>query len=104
MSSSSPSGGAPNRPVRKPTRAQLRAMEARNMSLQRPDGAVAAPEAPPRRAKSTTAGSRLRLGGRSITLTREQEYAYIERDLRRLYLIAGTLLILMLALLYLIER
>ncbi|MCA9878870.1 MAG: hypothetical protein KC442_13855 [Thermomicrobiales bacterium] len=40
----------------------------------------------------------------SFVLSREQEMAYIRDDLRRLIYIAGALLVLMLVILYVIER
>lgn len=39
-----------------------------------------------------------------LTLTKEQEYAYIRSDLRRLLVTAGPLLLLMLGLLFVIDR
>lgn len=41
---------------------------------------------------------------RSVELTREQEFAYIRSDMRRLFVIAGALLVLMLALLFFVSR
>ena len=41
---------------------------------------------------------------RAIELTREQEFAYIRSDMRRLIIIAGALLALMLVLLILVSR
>lgn len=107
MSSPPSAGGPSNRPTRKPTRAQLRAMEARNVALGRDvPSAVVLPEGAPavRKAPPVSANARLRQGGRTITLTREQEYDYIAGDLRRLVVIAGGLLVLMLVILYVVER
>jgi hypothetical protein len=44
-----------------------------------------------------------RVIARPVVLTKEQEYAYIRNDLRRLYLTAGSLFVLMIALLFIIE-
>lgn len=41
---------------------------------------------------------------RAVELTREQEFAYIRSDMRRLFLIAGGLLVLMLGLLFFVSR
>lgn len=107
MSSSPSSGGSATRPPRKPTRAQLRAMEARNAAVGRevPGVKIAADGVPAtRKVAPATGNARLRQGGRTITLTREQEYDYITGDLRRLVVIASILLVLMLVILYIVER
>ncbi|MFN8676173.1 MAG: hypothetical protein U0Z70_07345 [Thermomicrobiales bacterium] len=67
-------------------------------------GAQPAPKLSPR-----AAAFRARRGGAAaqasaITLSREQEMVYIRDDLRRLIYIAGGLLILMVVILYVIER
>ena len=41
---------------------------------------------------------------RAIELTRDQEFAYIRADMRRLIIIAGGLLALMLVLLFVVNR
>lgn len=107
MSSSPSTGGPASRPPRKPTRAQLRAMEARNAAVGReaPSAKLAADGVPvTRKVAPVTSNARLRQGGRTITLTREQEYDYITGDLRRLVIIASILLVLMLVILYIVER
>jgi hypothetical protein len=88
----------------------LRAIEARNASLTRPDAAAAAPlpaaqraPATRRQARTQPAGGWMRGGARSVTLTRAQEYAYIMGDLQRLLIVGGVLLVIMLALLFVIE-
>ena len=43
-------------------------------------------------------------GTSGFTLSRELEYAYIRADLRRLVIIAGGLLVLMLFILVIVER
>ncbi|HEU5433142.1 MAG TPA: hypothetical protein VFU81_15855 [Thermomicrobiales bacterium] len=110
MSNPQPSRTAGKRAAtRKPTRAQLRAMEARNASVapRAPAATVEpAPSAPTTRRRARTqapAGGWARGGARSLTLTRAQEYAYIMGDLRRLLIVGGVLLIIMLALLFVIE-
>ena len=55
------------------------------------------------------AAFRARRGGTAaqataVTLSREQEMIYIRDDLRRLVYIAGSLLVLMVVILYIIER
>ena len=60
------------------------------------DGVVAEPT----RARSSMATAAPRV----VELTREQEFAYIRSDMRRLFLIAGGLLVLMLILLIVVNR
>jgi hypothetical protein len=48
--------------------------------------------------------SALRTPLRTITLSREAELAYIRADMRRLFIIAGLLLILMMVILVIVER
>jgi hypothetical protein len=110
VSNPQPSRTSGNRAAaRKPTRAQLRAIEARNASLapQAPVGTAepAAPAAPTSRRQARTQAARgwARGGARSLTLSRAQEYAYIMGDLRRLLIVGGILLVIMLALLFVIE-
>ena len=83
-------------------------MEARNASIGAPVEVVAAAPAAPvpatrRRSRTQPSGGLLRGGARSLTLTRAQEYAYIMGDLRRLLIVGGILLVVMLALLFVIE-
>lgn len=72
--------------------------------------ASAAASAPPAPSLSPRAAAfRARRGGSSaqatgFTLSRAQEMLYIRDDLRRLIYVAGGLLVLMLVILYLIER
>lgn len=47
---------------------------------------------------------RARAAARTVVMSREQEYSFIHADLRRLLLTAGALLLLMLVLLFIIER
>ncbi|HEU0114260.1 MAG TPA: hypothetical protein VFQ80_06275 [Thermomicrobiales bacterium] len=109
MSNSQPTRTPGNRAARKPTRAQLRAMEARNAAIApRTEATAPAPATarlPPtrRQARTQTASGWMRGGARSVTLTRAQEYAYIMGDLRRLLIVGGVLLVIMLALLFVIE-
>lgn len=51
-----------------------------------------------------TAAARSQAVGRVVTLSRDQEYAIIRGDLRRLLLIASVLLVLMIALLLVLPR
>jgi hypothetical protein len=51
----------------------------------------------------SVAGSRRRAVARPQLLTREQEYAYIREDMRRLIIIAGALLVLMIVLLFILD-
>lgn len=73
-----------------------------------PASAVAsAPPAP--KLSPRAAAFRARRGGTSaqataFTLSREQEMVYIRDDLRRLIYVAGSLLVLMIVILYIIER
>jgi hypothetical protein len=60
------------------------------------DGVVAEPT----RARPSVAA----VAPRVVELTREQEFAYIRSDMRRLFLIAGGLLALMLILLIVVSR
>jgi hypothetical protein len=72
--------------------------------------ASAAPPAPPAPKLSPRAAAfRARRGGSAsqatgFTLSRAQELMYIRDDLRRLVYVAGGLLILMLVILYILER
>ena len=49
------------------------------------------------------APTRARASARPMALTREQEYRFIRNDLNRLLITAGSLLLLMIVLLFLIE-
>jgi hypothetical protein len=90
-------------------RAQLQAMEVRAAETLTPDlqaAAVAeveegsaAPLAMARRAALATK----RAVARPIVLTKEQEYRFIRADLRRLGITAGSLFILMIALLFVVD-
>ncbi|MCC7023817.1 MAG: hypothetical protein IT338_13430 [Thermomicrobiales bacterium] len=55
-------------------------------------------------APSRSRRSSLRSTVRPVALSREAELAYIRADLRRLYIIAGCLLVLMLVILVIVER
>lgn len=68
---------------------------------------VAAPPSP--KLSPRAAAFRARRGGTAaqataVTLSREQEMVYIRDDLRRLVYVAGSLLVLMIVILYIIER
>ena len=62
-------------------------------------------------ASGTPGASRISVGGasrrrpiaRPIVLSRDEEYAYIKQDMRRLAIIAGVLFLLMIALLFLLD-
>lgn len=91
-----------------PTRARLQAAEARAartvvvpVAGEEPEEGPVSPERP---AGRVAAARRHRTGARTVTLTRAQEYAFIQGDLRRLLVTAGALLALMLVLLVLVER
>lgn len=65
--------------------------------------------APAPKLSPRAAAFRARRGGTAaqataVTLSREEEMVYIRDDLRRLVYIAGSLLILMVVILYIIER
>lgn len=60
------------------------------------DGVVAAP------ARGRRAG--LAAAPRAVELTRDQEFAYIRSDMRRLFVIAGGLLAIMIVLLFVVSR
>jgi hypothetical protein len=60
-----------------------------------------------RPARSTSAAIARRFTGSAtpaFALSREMEYAYIRADIRRLVVIAGSLLVLMLLILVIVER
>ena len=66
-------------------------------------------DSPPRETSAVGASTRSRRrvampATRAIELTREQEFAYIRSDMRRLIMIAGGLLALMLVLLIFVSR
>jgi hypothetical protein len=87
-------------------RAQLRAMEVRSAETLPPDaqaavidaGAAAAVSLPRRAATAAR-----RTVARPIVLSKEQEYRFIRSDLRRLGITAGSLFVLMLVLLFIVE-
>jgi len=90
-------------------RAQLQAMEVRAAETLTPDaqatalagideGGAAALSVPRRTVMATR-----RAIARPIVLTKEQEYRFIRTDLRRLVITAGSLLVLMLLLLLIVE-
>ena len=56
------------------------------------------------RAHARPPGGRWLRSPRVVELTREQEFAYIRSDMRRLFLIAGGLLAIMLVLLVVVSR
>jgi len=58
--------------------------------------------APANRVRGTSQ-PRARAAARPVVLTREQEYRYIRADLNRLLVTAGSLLVVMIVLLFLIE-
>lgn len=65
--------------------------------------------APSPKLSPRAAAFRARRGGAAaqataVTLSREQEMIYIRDDLRRLIYVAGSLLVLMVVILYIIER
>lgn len=67
--------------------------------VEEPTAAPAARRSP----RSARLAARSR-AARAVTLSRDQEYAYIEGDLRRLLVISGFLLVLMLVLLLTLGR
>ena len=116
----SPSGKprAGNRNARnRPNRSQQRAMEIRAAATVAPDfvevggtlpessprnGAPAIPGTAARAARRTAAG-RAKAVVRPPVLTRAQEYRHIRADLRRLLITAGSLLVVMVILLVILE-
>ena len=96
---------------RRLNRAEQQAMEIRNAGTRTGTSGVAEPQvqtAQPRMAgvPSTARTHRrreTRQALRSITLTREQEYSFIRSDLRRLLLLSGILVVVMIAALFVIE-
>lgn len=66
-------------------------------------GAIEVESAPPSRSALPNRPLR-RTVQRVIPITREQEYAYIRSDMQRLLTISGGLLVLMIVLLFVIER
>jgi hypothetical protein len=66
--------------------------------------APAAPRLSPRAAAFRARRGASTTQAQTFTLSREQEMVYIRDDLRRLIYIAGGLLILMIVILYVIER
>ena len=96
--------------ARRPNRSELRAAESRAAAT------VAAPPATPSdvaeadlggpvagRASAARRLGRPRAVARPIVLSREQEYAFIRADLRRLLITAAGLFLLMIVLLFLID-
>ncbi len=104
-------GTRSTRQGRRLNRAEQQAMEIRNASTRIGTVTVAEPQVPaaaPRMAgaPSTARTRRRREPGqalRSVTLTRDQEYGFIRSDLRRLLLLSGILVVVMIAALFLIE-
>jgi hypothetical protein len=91
-------------PAAKISRAQVKAMEARSTATPveiTGQPALAAPAVSPTRA--TSVSSKRITYTRPIVLTKEQEYAYIREDMRRLVIIASGLLVLMLVLLFILD-
>jgi hypothetical protein len=91
-------------------RAQLRAMEVRSSETVYDEHAGEVPTAVmdveaatdvalPRRAIAATR----RAVARPLALTKEQEYQFIRLDLRRLVIIAGSLFVVMIALLFVVD-
>lgn len=103
--------------VARPTRSQIKAMEARAAAsataaeptvptiapLDLDFGAVDSEVVAPTRS-ALPDRPRKRTIQRVIPITREQEYAYIVSDMRRLLAISGGLLVLMILLLFVVER
>jgi hypothetical protein len=103
------------KPTARPTRSQVRAMEARAVAPSLPPAEPAVPvvepvaldflatelSPPPRRTAEVTPGrTRRRASVQTVVpISRDEEYAYIAGDLRRLLTIAGGLFVLMMALL-----
>lgn len=108
-------GTRSTRQARRLNRAEQQAMEIRNASTLTGTSAVAEPRAQPavqvaqpRMAGApSTARTRRRRETkqalRSVTLTREQEYGFIRSDLRRLLLLSGILVVVMIVALFVIE-
>lgn len=104
-------GTRSTRQGRRLNRAEQQAMEIRNASTLTGTAAVAEPQdqpAAPRLAGApSTARTRRRRETkqalRSITLTRDQEYGFIRSDLRRLLLLSGILVVVMIVALFVIE-
>jgi hypothetical protein len=67
-------------------------------------GAVPAPKLSPRAAAFRARRGSTAAQASAVTLSREQEMVFIRDDLRRLVYIAGGLLVLMVIILYIIER
>jgi hypothetical protein len=87
------------------SRAQLRAMEARSVAM--PPEAFARPgdfeDAMDISPSGTVVVSRRRPVARVKVLSREDEYAYIRADMRRLIITASILLVVMIVLLFVLE-
>jgi hypothetical protein len=94
-------------PAQPPTKAELQAIEARRRATTvLPEDVVVVDDAPSRPTRQATARrtERQRQPAARPTLTKEQEYGYIRSDLRRLVITAGPLLLLMIALLFVLDR
>lgn len=98
---------------RQPTKAELQAIEARRRATILTEDVIIVDEEPaqpvqPARSRRPSAArrptERQRQPAIRAYLTKAQEYAYIRSDLRRLVFTAGPLLLLMLALLFVLER
>jgi hypothetical protein len=93
--------------ARQPTKAELQAIEARRRAttVLTEDVVVVEEQAPPaRRSGASRRAERQRPSAVRTYLTKAQEYAYIRSDLRRLVVTAGPLLLLMIALLFVLDR
>lgn len=97
-------GGRPSRSVARANRAQVRAMHARAAASragqfsETEEGLAARAAQPP-----AAVGGRNRPAVRQIFLTRQQEYAFIRSDIRRLIITAGALFVLMIVLLFILD-
>lgn len=91
---------------RQPTKAELQAIEARRRATILTEDVAIVEEEPvrPRRQVSERRVERQRQAPVRAFLTKAQEYAYIRSDLRRLVVTAGPLLLLMIVLLFVLER
>lgn len=78
-------------------------MEARSVSTVIPMDPVTGVAVEPMVVADARPTSRKKPISRPIPLTRGQEYAYIRSDLRRLLITAGSLLVLMLVILFIVE-
>ena len=87
-------------------RAQVRAMQARAAAAPTDlasDDVGPATATPGASRQSVASASRRRPVARPVVLSRDEEYAFIKQDMRRLAVIAGVLFLLMLVLLFIID-